>query len=152
MKREWVSGQINDPDKRNIRAVSMRGRNCQHRKTGGERGNTWAREEKSGDHQREALQKVFLEVTVRESSCQNERAMTSEKLEIRGLKCFSYECGVSEFHAGLAGSLGIASSKKGSQEKRAEKECPHDAKSSMKSRKGGPLPLQWPRRYTICIK
>ena len=87
-----------------------------------------------------------------ESSCQNERAITSEKLEIRGLKCFSYECGISEFHAGLAGSLGIASSKKGSQEKRAEKECPHDAKSSMKSRKGGPLPLQWPRRYTICIK
>jgi hypothetical protein len=69
--------------------------------------------------------------------------MTSEKLEIRRLKCLSYECGVSELHARLGGSLRIASSKEGSQEKRAENECPHDAKLPMKSRKGGPLPLQW---------
>ena len=74
--------------------------------------------------------------------------MTSEKLEIRRLKCLSYECGVSELHARLGGSLRIASSKEGSQEKSVEKECPHDAKS-MKPCKGGLLLLQ---RHAIRIK
>jgi len=43
----------------------MGDRNYEHRMTGGERGNTWAREEKSGDYQWGAQQKGFLEVRVR---------------------------------------------------------------------------------------
>ena len=73
--------------------------------------------------------------------------MTSEKVEIRGLKWFSYECGVSELHAGLAGSLRIASSKEGRQENSVEKECPHDA-NSVNPCKSGLLFLQ---RHAIRI-
>ena len=87
-----------------------------------------------------------------ESSGQNERTMTSKKFEVRrlNLKCFSNECRVSELHARLAATLRMATSQEGGQEKRVEKECPHDTKT-MKSRKGGPLPLQWPRWDAICI-
>jgi len=54
--------------------------------------------------------------------------MTSEKFEVRGLKCFSYERRVSELHARLSPSLRMAPSQKGGQEKRDEKECQHDSK------------------------
>ena len=71
--------------------------------------------------------------------------MTSKKFEVRRLMGFSYEGRVSELHSRLAASLRIATSQEGGQEKRVEKECPHDAKPIMKSRKGCPLPLQWRR-------
>ena len=53
--------------------------------------------------------------------------MTSKKFEVRRLKCFSYEGRISELHSRLAASLRIATSQEGGQEKRVEKECPHDA-------------------------
>ena len=86
-----------------------------------------------------------------ESSGQNESTMTSKKFEVRRLKRLSRECRVSELHARLAASLRTATSQEGGKEKRVEKVCPHDAKS-VKSRKGGPLPLQWPRAYAVPIK
>ena len=43
-----------------------------------------------------------------ERSGQNERTMTSKKFEVRGLKCCSNECRVSELDVRLAARLRIA--------------------------------------------
>ena len=43
--------------------------------------------------------------------------MTSKKIEVRRLKCFSNECRVSELDARLAAILRIPTSQEGGQEK-----------------------------------
>jgi hypothetical protein len=64
-----------------------------------------------------------------------ERIPTSEKIEVRWLKTFSYEAGVSELYAWVADKTMIILCQKGSQEDRFER-FPHDAED-MKPRKGG---------------
>ena len=100
----------------------------------GVRENPWASEERSGGRLLEAQQKGYLKVRgVRRKSNQNERTLTSKKFQLRGLKIFTYEGGVSELHTRMADR--IALSRPGSQQERAEK-CPHSA-VPMKPRGGG---------------
>jgi hypothetical protein len=64
---------------------------------------------------------------LRTTSSQNERTITSEKLEVRRLEVFSYEGRASELHTWL--TVTVTRSQQGSQEERVEKERPHDAES-----------------------
>lgn len=63
------------------------------------------------------------------------RILTSKKFEVRRLKTFSYEAGVSELYAWLADEAMIILRQKGSQEDGFEG-FPHDGKD-MRPPKGG---------------
>jgi hypothetical protein len=71
-------------------------------------GNTWAEEEKSGDHRLEAPQKEYLTVMVEDNvRGQNGRIIASKKFQIGRLKALSYEDRVSELRLWLAYRLGL---------------------------------------------
>ena len=70
--------------------------------------NTWAEEEKSGDHRLEAPQKEFLTVRAEDNVVgQNERIITSKKFQIGRLEALSYEDRVCELRLWLAHRLGF---------------------------------------------
>ena len=72
-------------------------------------GNTWAEEEKAGDHRLEAPQKEYLTVRVEDNvGGQNERMITSKKFEIRRLKVRSYEDRISGLRLWLADRMAFS--------------------------------------------